>query len=57
MAIYRIKDGDKNDIYDIGVILLEIIVGRPIISKNDIVVARDLVSVPLATLFNILILS
>ena len=52
-AIYRGKDGDKNDVYDLGVILLEIIVGRPITSKNDVVVARDLVSVLLATLFNI----
>ena len=55
MAIYRGKDGDKNDVYDLGVILLEIIVGRPITSKNDVVVARDLVSVLLATLFNILL--
>ena len=54
MAIYRAKDGDKNDVYDIGVILLEIIVGRPIMYKNDIVVGRDLVSVLLAPFFNIL---
>ncbi|KAL6327358.1 hypothetical protein AAG906_018960 [Vitis piasezkii] len=41
----RGKDGDKNDVYDLGVILLEIIVGRPITSKNDVVVARDLLIV------------
>lgn len=53
MAAYRVKDEDKNDVYDLGVILLEIIVGRPIKYRNEVVVARDLVSVLLATLLNI----
>lgn len=44
MDAYRAKDEDKNDVYDLGVILLEIIVGRPIMSRNEVVVARDLVS-------------
>ncbi|XP_057979880.1 probable inactive leucine-rich repeat receptor-like protein kinase At3g03770 [Malania oleifera] len=43
----REKYEDKNDIYDLGVILLEIIVGRPITSRNDIHVAKDLLIVSL----------
>ncbi|KAL7120235.1 hypothetical protein ACP275_02G110400 [Erythranthe tilingii] len=39
---------EKNDIYDFGVILLEIIVGRTIISSNDINVSKDILSVSLA---------
>ncbi|XP_021897666.1 probable inactive leucine-rich repeat receptor-like protein kinase At3g03770 isoform X2 [Carica papaya] len=36
-------DDDKKDVFDIGVILLEIIVGRPIMSQNEVVVMKDLV--------------
>ena len=39
------QNEDKSDVYDIGVILLEIIVGRPIMSQNEVFVANDLVSV------------
>lgn len=35
--------GDKVDIYDFGVILLEIICGRPIVSPHDVKTAKDLV--------------
>ncbi|KAJ0044755.1 hypothetical protein Pint_05730 [Pistacia integerrima] len=41
----RTKQDDKSDVYDMGVILLEIIVGRPITSQNEVVVARDLLQV------------
>ncbi|XP_059652849.1 probable inactive leucine-rich repeat receptor-like protein kinase At3g03770 isoform X2 [Cornus florida] len=43
----RVRHADKDDVYDLGVILLEIIVGRPILSKNDISVAKDLLQVSL----------
>lgn len=36
-------NGDKNDVYDIGVILLEIIVGRVVKCRSSITVAKDLV--------------
>ncbi|PIN06545.1 Serine/threonine protein kinase [Handroanthus impetiginosus] len=39
---------EKNDMYDFGVILLEIIVGRPIISSNDINISKDILSVSLS---------
>lgn len=35
---------DRTDIYDLGVILLETIVGRKMISKNDIKVSKEIVS-------------
>lgn len=35
---------DKNDVYDIGVILLEMIVGRTLMSENDVEVTKDIVS-------------
>lgn len=41
----RISDGDKNDVYDIGVILLEIILGRPIMFHNEVGTLKDLVSI------------
>jgi hypothetical protein len=41
----RINDGDKNDVYDIGVILLEIILGRPIMFHNEVGILKDLVSI------------
>ncbi|KAI4332830.1 hypothetical protein L6164_017707 [Bauhinia variegata] len=45
----RIKDGDKNDVYDIGVILLEIILGRPIMFHNEVGTLKDLVQVSITT--------
>ncbi|GMJ14383.1 hypothetical protein like AT3G03770 [Hibiscus trionum] len=41
----REKDEDKGDIHDFGVILLEILVGRPIISENDVMVVKDILQV------------
>lgn len=41
----RTKDADKNDVYDIGVILLEIILGRPIMFHNEVGTLKDLVSI------------
>ncbi|KAM7265203.1 hypothetical protein ACFE04_002886 [Oxalis oulophora] len=38
----RAKHGDENDIYNIGVILLETIMGRPIMSQNEVIVNKDL---------------
>ncbi|KAL0380088.1 UNVERIFIED_CONTAM: putative inactive leucine-rich repeat receptor-like protein kinase [Sesamum angustifolium] len=38
---------EKDDVYDFGVILLEIIVGRTIISFSDISVSKDILSVSL----------
>ncbi|KAH6794277.1 Leucine-rich repeat protein kinase family protein [Perilla frutescens var. hirtella] len=38
---------EKNDVYDLGVILLEIIVGRAIISLNDVNISKDILSVSL----------
>ncbi|KAL3623285.1 hypothetical protein CASFOL_032101 [Castilleja foliolosa] len=40
-------DVEKNDVYDFGVILLEIIVGRPIISSNDVNISKDILTVSL----------
>ncbi|XP_057491898.1 probable inactive leucine-rich repeat receptor-like protein kinase At3g03770 [Actinidia eriantha] len=40
---------DKKDVYDMGVILLEIIVGRAIMSQSAIRVAKDLLQVSLKT--------
>ncbi|KAI4323697.1 hypothetical protein L6164_023282 [Bauhinia variegata] len=45
----RIKDGDKSDVHDIGVILLEIILGRPIIFHNEVGTLKDLIQVSLTT--------
>ncbi|KAJ4720507.1 Protein kinase [Melia azedarach] len=41
----RTQQDDRSDVYDIGVILLEIIVGRPIASQYDVVIAKDLLQV------------
>ncbi|KAK3228618.1 hypothetical protein Dsin_000499 [Dipteronia sinensis] len=38
----RVQSEDKSDVYDMGVILLEIIVGRPIMSQNEVFIAKDL---------------
>ncbi|XP_021773393.1 probable inactive leucine-rich repeat receptor-like protein kinase At3g03770 [Chenopodium quinoa] len=40
-----VKQDEKSDVYDFGVILLEIIVGREITSDNDISVVKDLFEV------------
>ncbi|CAK8561248.1 unnamed protein product [Lathyrus sativus] len=45
----RINDGDKNDVYDIGVILLEIILGRPIMFHNEVGTLKDLLHVSIKT--------
>ncbi|XVF24592.1 hypothetical protein REPUB_Repub13aG0141000 [Reevesia pubescens] len=41
----RANHEDKDDIYDIGVILLEILVGRPIMSQNEVMVVKDILQV------------
>ncbi|MFX6573725.1 hypothetical protein ABTG52_12210, partial [Acinetobacter baumannii] len=38
----RAKNQDKLDIYDFGVILLEVISGKPIDSENEVEVLKDL---------------
>ncbi|KAA8537065.1 hypothetical protein F0562_029543 [Nyssa sinensis] len=43
----RARHEDKNDVYDLGVILVEIIMGMGILSQNDIGVAKDLLQVSL----------
>lgn len=43
----RLINEEKNDVYDFGVILLEIIVGRTIDTKNDIDVSKDILKVSL----------
>ncbi|XP_050938929.1 probable inactive leucine-rich repeat receptor-like protein kinase At3g03770 isoform X1 [Cucumis melo] len=48
-AIGRVNHKDKNDVYDIGAILLEIILGRQITSQNEVHVSRDLLQVSLKT--------
>ncbi|KAL2478133.1 putative inactive leucine-rich repeat receptor-like protein kinase [Forsythia ovata] len=39
---------EKNDVYDFGVILLEIIVGRMIVSENDVGISKDILLVSLS---------
>ncbi|XP_039070524.1 probable inactive leucine-rich repeat receptor-like protein kinase At3g03770 [Hibiscus syriacus] len=41
----RANEEEKDDIHDFGVILLEILVGRPIISQNDVMVVKDILQV------------
>ncbi|CAN4108552.1 unnamed protein product [Withania somnifera] len=43
----RLKSEEKDDVYDFGVILLEIISGRTINTKNDIDVSKDILIVSL----------
>ncbi|MCD9643054.1 hypothetical protein HAX54_030160 [Datura stramonium] len=43
----RLKSEEKDDVYDFGVILLEIISGRTIDTKNDIEVSKDILIVSL----------
>ncbi|KAK9123030.1 hypothetical protein Sjap_012632 [Stephania japonica] len=45
LYVSRREHEDKIDIYDFGVILLELTVGRPIISKNEVDSLRDLLQV------------
>ncbi|XP_022990244.1 probable inactive leucine-rich repeat receptor-like protein kinase At3g03770 [Cucurbita maxima] len=45
----EMNHADKDDVYDIGVILLEIILGRQITSQNEVHVSRDLLQVSLKT--------
>lgn len=42
--IYRLNCEEKNDVYDFGVILLELIVGRTLDSLNDVNISKDIVS-------------
>ena len=42
--IFRANHDDKDDVHDIGIILLEILVGRPIMSQNEVMVVKDIVS-------------
>ncbi|XP_022764672.1 probable inactive leucine-rich repeat receptor-like protein kinase At3g03770 [Durio zibethinus] len=41
----RANHEDKDDVHDIGVILLEILVGRPIMSQNEVMVVKDIIQV------------
>lgn len=43
LCVCRTEQDDKSDVYDIGIILIEIIVGRPITSENVVVLVKDLV--------------
>ncbi|KAG2672521.1 hypothetical protein I3760_13G045500 [Carya illinoinensis] len=45
----RIQHEDKNDVYDIGVILLEIILGRSIMFHNEVGIIKDLVQASITT--------
>lgn len=45
----RVKREDENDIYDTGVILLEIILGRSIMFHNEVGVLKDLLQVSITT--------
>nr|XP_004306433.2 PREDICTED: probable inactive leucine-rich repeat receptor-like protein kinase At3g03770 [Fragaria vesca subsp. vesca] len=45
----RVEHECKNDVYDFGVILLEIILGRPIMFQNEVGVLKDLLRVSLTT--------
>eukprot|EP00268_Persea_americana_P031891 TRINITY_DN3114_c0_g1_i6.p1 TRINITY_DN3114_c0_g1~~TRINITY_DN3114_c0_g1_i6.p1 ORF type:complete len:789 (+),score=134.23 TRINITY_DN3114_c0_g1_i6:1277-3643(+) len=44
----RTKHEDKMDVYDIGVVLLEIITGRPITSESEVELVKDQVSVSIS---------
>ncbi|CDP16547.1 unnamed protein product [Coffea canephora] len=44
---HRLRYEEKDDVFDFGVILLEIIVGRAIVSQNDINVSNDILLVSL----------
>ena len=40
-AFGRVPNGDKMDIYDFGVILLEVVTGRPITSIHEVEIMRE----------------
>ncbi|XP_015869182.3 probable inactive leucine-rich repeat receptor-like protein kinase At3g03770 [Ziziphus jujuba] len=44
-----VKHEDKSDVYDIGVVLLEIILGRPIMFQNEVGILKDLLRVSITT--------
>ncbi|KAL6005179.1 hypothetical protein ACLOJK_005741 [Asimina triloba] len=48
-ASRRAKQGDKVDVYDFGVILLEVIVGRPITSQTEVNTVKDLLQASMAS--------
>lgn len=45
LGLCSTKHEDKMDVYDFGVILLEIIVGRPITSQSEVDQVKDQVRV------------
>jgi hypothetical protein len=44
LLLNRINQDQKVDVYDFGLILLEIIVGRSLTSKNEVRVLKDQVT-------------
>ena len=44
LLLNRINQDQKVDVYDFGLILLEIIVGRSLTSKNEVKVLKDQVT-------------
>ncbi|XP_015571901.2 probable inactive leucine-rich repeat receptor-like protein kinase At3g03770 isoform X1 [Ricinus communis] len=44
-TLTRETDDDKKDVYDLGVIFVEIIVGRPIMFLDEVIVVKDLLQV------------
>ncbi|KAI3505087.1 hypothetical protein L1887_26982 [Cichorium endivia] len=44
---FEIEEDDHDHVYDLGVIMLELILGRPIDCLNDITVAKDMLQVSL----------
>ncbi|XP_062091645.1 probable inactive leucine-rich repeat receptor-like protein kinase At3g03770 [Humulus lupulus] len=45
----RVKHEDKNDVFDIGIILLEIILGRPVMFYDEVGSLKDLMRVSITT--------
>lgn len=41
LGLHRVKHEEKSDVYDFGVILLEIIMGRPVDSTDEVDVERN----------------